>query len=113
VPNLVPQDINEWMRRMESRVTELTRRQNNLVPGDIDDGVDLDGYMSSGRWRRKSNVGTTTALGYPFDGAAGVLEVYWAPDGVSVQVQQIFYHRTGGIYSRWWNGAVWSAWAAA
>jgi hypothetical protein len=110
MPNLVPQDINEWMRRAESRLTELTRRANNLVPGDIGDGVDLDGFMSSGRFRRKSNALTTTALNYPFNGAAGILEVYWLPDGGSVQVQQIFYDRSGSRHSRWFNGVSWSTW---
>jgi hypothetical protein len=110
MPNLIPQDIREWMRRMEFKVNDLTRRMSNLIPGDIADNVDLDGFMSSGRWRRKSNVDTTTALNYPFDGAAGMLEVYWVPDNVSVQVQQVFHDRSGSRHSRWFNGATWSNW---
>lgn len=113
MPNLIPQDIREWMRRQEFKVNDLTRRMSNLIPGDIADGVDLDGFKSSGRWRRKSNTGTTTALHYPFAGAAGVLEVYWLPDDVSVQVHQIWYDRNGSMWSRWWNGAAWSAWVSS
>ena len=110
MPNLIPQDIREWMRRMEFKVNDLTRRNSNLVPGDIADGVDLDGFMSSGRWRRASAVGTTTALHYPFNGASGTLEVYWEP--TSVQVQQVFINRGGGFFTRWWNGTTWSAWVS-
>lgn len=113
MPNLIPQDIREWMRRMEFKTNDLTRRMSNLIPGDIADGVDLDGFKSSGRWRRKSNTGTTTGLHYPFAGAAGVLEVYWLPDDVSVQVQQIWYDRSGSMWLRWWNGATWSAWLSS
>lgn len=110
MPNLVPQDINEWMRRMESRMTELTRRMSDLVPGTIENDVDLDGFMSTGRWYRTSNVGTTTALGYPANGVAGVLEVYQVPP--FDQVIQVFINRLGPRHTRWWNGAVWSAWVA-
>jgi hypothetical protein len=108
VPNLIPQDIREWMRRMEFKTNDLGRRPSSLVPGDIDDAVDLDGFMSSGRWRRQSTTGTTTALHYPFAGAAGTLEVYWDP--AFTQVHQVFYDRAGSIWTRWFNGAVWSAW---
>lgn len=110
MPNLIPQDIREWMRRQEFKTNDLTRRMSSLIPGDIADGVDLDGFMSSGRYRRASAVGTTTALHYPFNGAAGTLEVYWEPN--SVQVQQVFYDRAGAVFNRWWNGTVWSAWVA-
>lgn len=106
--NLIPQDIREWMRRMEFKTNDLTRRMSNLIPGDIADGVDLDGFMSSGRWRRPSTIGTTTALHYPFAGASGTLEVYWEP--TNDQVQQIWYDRGGSIWSRWWNAVSWSAW---
>lgn len=109
MPNLVPQDIREWMRRMESNVKDLTRRMSTLIPGEIADGVALNGYMSSGRWRRASTVGTTTALNYPFNGAAGTLEVYWEP--TNPQVHQIWYDRSGSIWTRWWNNVTWSAWA--
>lgn len=108
MPNLIPQDIREWMRRMEFKTNDLARRMSSLIPGDIADAVDLDGYMSTGRWRRPSAVGTTTALNYPFDGASGTLEVYWEP--TNAQVHQIWYDRSGSIWSRWWNGATWSAW---
>lgn len=108
MPNLIPQDIREWMRRMEFKVNDLARRNSNLVPGDIADGVDLDGFMSSGRWRRPSAVGTTTALNYPRDGASGTLEVYWEP--TNAQVHQIFYDRSGRHHERWWNGTTWSVW---
>lgn len=111
MPNLVPQDIREWMRRMEFRITDLTRRVSTLIPGDIADGVDLDGYKSTGRWRRPSAVGTTTALHYPFAGASGTLEVYWEP--TNPQVHQIWYDRSGTIWSRWWNNVTWSAWVVA
>lgn len=111
MPNLIPQDIREWMRRMEFKVNDLTRRMNNLIPGQISDGVDLDGFRSSGRWRRASTSGTTTALNYPFNGASGTLEVYWEP--TNVQVHQIWYDRSGTIWSRWWNGVTWTAWVVA
>lgn len=111
MPNLVPQDINEWMRRMESRITELTRRRNDLVPGVIDDGVDLDGYMSSGSWFRLSTVGTTTADGYPADGVAGILRVYQAPPSDFV-VQEFIHRSDGRRWTRWFNNVTWSAWAA-
>lgn len=111
MPNLIPQDIREWMRRMEFKVNDLTRRMSNLIPGDIADGVDLDGFKSSGRWRRPSTTSTTTALHYPFNGASGTLEVYWEP--TNAQVHQIWYDRSGTIWSRWWNGVTWSAWLAA
>lgn len=111
MPNLVPQDIREWMRRMEFRMTDLTRRVSTLIPGDIADTVDLDGYKSSGRWRRPSTTGTTTALNYPFAGASGTLEVYHDP--INPQVHQIWYDRSGSMWSRWWNGIVWSAWVAS
>ena len=108
MPNLIPQDIREWMRRMEFRINDLTRRMSNLIPGDIADGVDLDGFKSSGRWRRPSTTGTTTALHYPFAGASGTLEVYWEP--TNPQVHQIWFDRNGSIWSRWWNNITWSAW---
>lgn len=107
MPNLIPQSIEEWMRRIEFKVNDLTRRMSSLIPGDIADAVDLDGFMSSGRWRRQSVVGTTTALHYPFNGAAGTLEVYWDP--AAIQVQQIFHDRYGRRFSRWYNGT-WSPW---
>lgn len=108
MPNLIPQDIAEWMRRVEFKLSDLTRRPSDLIPGDIADAVDLDGYMSTGRWRRRSTTGTTTALHYPFAGAAGTLEVYWDPE--FTQVHQIWYDDSGSIWSRWWDGATWSAW---
>lgn len=108
MPNLIPQDIREWMRRMEFKTNDLNRRMSSLIPGDIADAVDLDDYLTSGRWRRRSVVGTTTALGYPFDGAAGTLEVYQDPSDVN-QVHQIWYDRAGSIWSRWYNGT-WGAW---
>lgn len=108
MPNLIPQDIREWMRRVEFKQNDLTRRMSSLLPGTIADGVDLDDYMSTGRWRRASSIGTTTALGYPFDGAAGTLEVYWPPS--SGQVHQVWFDRSAGIWTRWWNGVTWSAW---
>lgn len=111
MPNLIPQDIREWMRRQEFKTNDLTRRMSSLLPGDIADAVDLDGFVSSGRYRRRSSVGTTTALHYPFAGAAGTLEVYWDP--ANTQVQQIFYDRAGNIYIRWHNGTSWSAWTGA
>jgi len=111
MPNLIPQDIREWMRRMEFKTNDLTRRLSSLIPGDIADSVDLDGFMSSGRWRRQSTTGTTTALHYPFAGAAGTLEVYWDP--AFAQVHQAFYERDGSLWTRWWNGAVWTAWVAS
>lgn len=110
MPNLIPQDIREWMRRMEFKVNDLTRRNSNLVPGEIANSVDLDGFMSSGRWRRPSTTGTTTTLHYPFNGASGTLEVYWEP--TNAQVHQIWYDRGGSVWSRWWNGTTWSAWVS-
>lgn len=109
--NLIPQDIREWMRRMEFKMNDLTRRMSNLIPGDIADGVDLDGYKSSGRWRRPSTTGTTTALHYPFAGASGTLEVYWEP--TNAQVHQVWFDRSGSVWTRWWNGTTWSAWASS
>lgn len=109
MPNLIPQDIREWMRRQEFKTNDLTRRMSSLIPGDIADGVDLNGFMSTGRWRRPSTTGTTTILNYPFNNASGTLEVYWEP--TNAQVHQIFYERGGSTWSRWWNGSVWSAWA--
>ena len=111
MPNLIPQDIREWMRRQEFKVNDLTRRMSNLIPGDIAEGVDLDGFKSSGRWRKPSTTGTTTALHYPFAGASGTLEVYWEP--TNAQVHQIWYDRSGSIWSRWWNNIVWSAWQSS
>lgn len=108
MPNLIPQSINEWMRRTEFKLNDLTRRMSDAIPGNIADGVNLNGFMSSGRWRRASAVGTTTALGYPFNGAAGTLEVYWEP--TNAQVQQVFYDRSGSRHQRWFNGSTWSAW---
>ena len=111
MPNLIPQDMREWMRRIESKTNDLTRRMSNLIPGDIGDAVDLDGFKSSGRWRRPSTTGVTTALNYPFNGASGTLEVFWEP--TNAQVQQVWYDRSGGIFTRWWNDIVWSAWQSA
>lgn len=111
MPNLIPQDIAEWMRRVEFKLNDFTRRPSNLIPGNIEDSVDLNGFMSSGRWRRRSTTGTTTALNYPFEGAAGTLEVYWDPD--NVQVQQVFVDRAGSTWTRWWNGSVWSNWSSS
>jgi hypothetical protein len=108
VPNLIPKTIEEWMRRMEFKVNDLTRRMSSLIPGDIADGVDLNDFMTTGRWRRPSAVGTTTGLNYPRDGSSGTLEVYWEP--TNPQVHQIFYDRSGSRHSRWWNGTTWSAW---
>lgn len=111
MPNLIPQSIEEWMRRIEFKTNDLTRRMSTLIPGDIADSVNLDGFMSTGRWRRPSAVGTTTALGYPFNGASGTLEVYWEP--TNAQVHQVFVNRGGGFFTRWWNGTTWSAWVGA
>lgn len=110
MPNLIPQSIQEWMRRMEFKVNDLTRRMSNLIPGDIANGVDLNGFKSSGRFRRPSTVGTTTALNYPFAGASGTLEVYWEP--TNPQVHQVWFDRSGAIFSRWWNNVSWSAWTS-
>lgn len=111
MPNLIPQDIREWMRRMEFKTNDLTRRVSSLIPGNIADNIDLNGFMSSGRWRRQSVVGTTTALNYPFNGASGTLEVYWDP--AASQVQQVWFDRGGAVFSRFWNGATWSAWGSS
>lgn len=108
MPNLIPQSIQEWMRRMEFKVNDLTRRMSSLIPGDIADAVDLDGFKSSGRFRRPSTVGTTTALNYPFNGASGTLEVYWEP--TNPQVHQVWFDRSGSIWTRWWNNVSWSPW---
>lgn len=108
MPNLIPQDIREWMRRMEFKTNDLGRRLSSLIPGDIADAVDLDGFTSSGRWRRRSATGTTTALHYPFAGAAGTLEVYWDP--AFTQVHQVFYDVSGSIWTRWFDGTTWSGW---
>lgn len=110
MPNLIPQTIEEWMRRAEFKMNDLTRRMSTLIPGDIADGVDLDGFMSTGRWRRPSLTGTTTALHYPFNAASGTLEVYWEP--TNAQVHQVFYERGGSVWTRWWNGTSWSAWTS-
>lgn len=111
MPNLIPQDIREWMRRIEFKTNDLTRRMSSLIPGDIAEGVDLDGYKSTGRWRKPSTSGTTTTLHYPFNGASGTLEVYWEP--TNPQVHQIWYDRSGSIWTRWWNNVAWSAWLAS
>jgi len=111
MPNLIPQSINEWMRRMEFKVNDLTRRMSSLIPEDIADAVNLNDFKSTGRWRRPSTVGTTTALNYPINGASGTLEVYW--DLNNPQVHQIWYDRGGSVWSRWWNGSVWSAWTSS
>lgn len=110
MPNLIPQDIREWMRRVESKLNEFNRRASDLVPGDIADGVSLNDFRSTGRFRRRSIVGTTTALGYPQAGASGTLEVYWDP--AYTQVHQIFFGRSESIWTRWSadNGATWTAW---
>jgi hypothetical protein len=108
MPNLIPQDIGEWMRKVEFHMNDLTRRMSSLIPGDIADNVNLNGYMSTGRFRRPSIVGTTTALNYPFNGASGTLEVYWEP--TNAQIHQIWFDRGGSIWTRWWNGTTWSAW---
>ncbi len=111
MPNLIPQDIREWMRRVEFKLNDLMRRPSSLVPGDIADGVDLDDYRSTGRWTRRSGTGTTTALGYPLDGSAGVLEVYNDPEILSVH--QIFYDRVNNTVWMRYNslGVSWSAWS--
>lgn len=111
VPNLVPQDINEWMRRIESRIADLTRRRNDLVPGIIATGVDLDGYRTSGAWYRESTTSTTTTLNYPANSVAGILRVYQAPPGDSV-VQEFIHRSDGRRWTRWYNGATWTAWGA-
>jgi hypothetical protein len=108
MPNLIPQDIGEWMRKVEFHMNDLTRRMSSLIPGDIADNVDLNGYMSTGRFRRPSIVGTSTALNYPFNGASGTLEVYWEP--TNAQIHQIWFDRSGSIWTRWWNGTTWAAW---
>jgi hypothetical protein len=110
MPNLIPQDIREWMRRMEFKTNDLTRRMSTLIPGDIADNVDLDGFVSTGRWIRQSTTGTTTALHYPYDGIRGVLEVYWNPD--YALVRQVFFGG-GSVWSRVFDGATWSIWVPA
>lgn len=110
MPNLIPQDIREWMRRVEFKVNDLTRRPSNLVPGTIEDGVDLDGYQSSGRWYRLSSTGTTTALHYPRADVAGILEVYQAPPATDV-VQNFIERSTGIQWTRWFNGVTWTPWS--
>lgn len=109
MPNLIPQDIREWMRRMEFKTNDLTRRMSTLIPGDIADGVDLDDFMSTGRWIRQSVTGTTTALHYPYDGIRGVLEVYWNPD--YALVRQVFFGG-GSVWSRTFDGT-WGSWVPA
>lgn len=111
MPNLIPQDIGEWMRRVESRITELTRRRNDLVPGIIEDNVDLDGYTSSGAWYRESTTLTTTALNYPANSVAGILRVYRVPPLDSI-VQEFIHRSDGRRWTRWYNGATWTAWGA-
>jgi hypothetical protein len=109
MPNLIPQDIREWMRRIEFKTNDLTRRMSTLIPGDIADGVDLDGFVSTGRWIRQSTTGTTTALHYPYDGIRGVLEVYWNPDYAIVR--QVFFGG-GSVWSRTFD-VTWGAWVPA
>lgn len=110
MPNLIPQDIREWMRRMEFKTNDLTRRVSTLIPGDIADNVDLDGFMSSGRWRRRSTTGTTTALHYPTNSVAGTLEVYHDPQ--FDQVHQVFITRED-FWTRWFDGVNWYNWGSA
>jgi hypothetical protein len=109
MPNLIPQDIREWMRRMEFKTNDLTRRMSTLIPGDIADNVDLDDFVSTGRWIRQSTTGTTTALHYPYNGIRGVLEVYWNPDYAIVR--QVFFGG-GSVWSRTFDG-IWGVWVPA
>jgi hypothetical protein len=109
MPNLVPESMNEWMRRTESRESGLMSQKSNLVARAIGDTVDLDDFLWSGRYYRESPTGTTTALGYPVDGSAGTLEVIRNP--ASIEAQQVFHDRVNGIsWIRWYDGVSWGPW---
>lgn len=111
MPNLVPKTMNDWMRRQELRIQDLVNRRSDLVPVRLKDASDLDGFLYPGRYFRESATGTTTALGYPQDGASGSLDVIRLPDGT--QVQQVFFDRASGVtWIRWHDGSSWSAWTS-
>lgn len=106
---LVPKTIDGWMRRQEAQSDDLMSRKSNLVARSIGDTVDLDDYLWSGRYYRESETGTTTALGYPVDGAAGTLDVIRNP--ASIEAQQVFHDRVNGIsWIRWYDGVSWGPW---
>lgn len=107
--NFVTQTMDEWMRRMEMRIEALTSRISNLTAREIDDGVDLDDYLWSGRYYRLDTAGTSLALGYPEASSAGTLEVIRNP--TVTHVQQVFHNRASGItWIRYYNGTVWGPW---
>lgn len=111
MPNLIPQDIREWMRRVEFKLNDLIRRTSDQMPGEIADAVDLNDYQSSGRWVRESTTGVTTALNYPTAGVAGVLEVYQNPPSTNV-IQKFTDRVNRNIWIRFFNGVSWSAWGS-
>lgn len=111
MPNLIPQDIREWMRRVEFKLNDLMRRTSDQMPGEIADAVDLDDYLSSGRWVRESTTGVTTALNYPTASIAGVLEVYQDPPSTNV-IQKFTDRVNRNIWIRFFNGVSWSAWGS-
>lgn len=109
MPNLVPNTMNDWMRRRELASTEVAQRKSDLVAHNIADTVNLDDFLWSGRYYRQSATGTTTALGYPQDGAAGTLEVIRNP--ASIEAQQVFHDRVSGVsWIRWYDGVSWGPW---
>lgn len=109
MPNIVPKTMEDWMRRRELSSQTVDERKSDLVAGSIADTVDLDDFLWSGRYYRESTTGTTTALGYPEDGAAGTLEVIRNP--ASVEAQQVFHNRVTGVsWIRWYDGVSWGPW---
>lgn len=109
MPNLTPKTMDGWLRQQEDHAADLTSRKSNLVARNIADTVDLDDFLWSGRYYRESTTGTTTALGYPEDGAAGTLDVIRNP--ASIEAQQVFHNRVSGIsWIRWYDGVSWGPW---
>lgn len=109
MPNIVPKTMEDWMRRRELSSQTVDDRKSDLVARNIADTVDLDDFLWSGRYFRESTTGTTTALGYPEDGAAGTLEVIRNP--ASVEAQQVFHNRVTGVsWIRWYDGVSWGPW---
>lgn len=111
MPNLVPHDMNEWMRRQEMRIQDLVNRRSDLIPVRLKDNTNLNDFHYPGRYIRYPTTGNTTALGYPTNGASGTLDVVRVPG--DQRVHQIFFNRVNGnVYQRWYEPTSWGAWTS-
>jgi len=114
--SLVPRNMDEWMRKVETRLTRQEGRgtspfRSGLV--DIATGTDLNNLTQPGDYIQRLTANAQTSLNYPVS-LAGMLEVYNTDDSYMTWQRYTTYKATGTNNSRtfirnYYSGS-WSAW---